>query len=105
MWVVQGGRPALSHFHVLELYSDCTLVSVVIETGRTHQIRVHLTFIGHPVVGDSTYGNRAFRIPVHRQLLHASYLRFELPSGSPLEVETALPEDMQRVLQTLRTAT
>lgn len=103
MAVVAGGRQAISHFTVLERFRDATLVSVEIETGRTHQIRVHMTFIGHPIVGDATYGKRPFRIPVPRQFLHATYLRFSLPeSGRPIEVETPLPPDLREVLERLR---
>lgn len=103
MAVVPGGRPAISHFKVLERFRDATLMNVVIETGRTHQIRVHLYYIGHPVVGDQTYGKRPFRIPVPRQFLHASYLKFSLPeSGRPIEVETPLPPDLRQVLDQLR---
>lgn len=103
MAVVPHGRPALTHFRVLERFRDATLLSVLIETGRTHQIRVHCLFIGHPIVGDQTYGKRPFRIPVPRQFLHASYLKFSLPeSGRPIEVETALPADLREVLDRLR---
>ncbi|HET9015977.1 MAG TPA: RluA family pseudouridine synthase [Thermomicrobiaceae bacterium] len=103
MAIVPGGRPAVSHFTVMERFRDATLLSVVIETGRTHQIRVHMAFIGHPVVGDQTYGRRPFRLPVPRQFLHATYLKFTLPgSERPIEVETPLPADLRRVLDELR---
>ncbi len=103
MAVVAGGRPAITHFRVLERFPDATLLEVTIETGRTHQIRVHLGFIGHPVVGDQLYGKRPFRVPVPRQFLHASYLKFVLPeSGQLIEVETPLPPDLAMVLSQLR---
>ncbi len=103
MAVVAGGRPAITHFRVLERFPDATLLAVTIETGRTHQIRVHLAFIGHPVVGDQLYGKRPFRVPVSRQFLHASYLKFDLPeSGQPIEVETPLPPDLATALSQLR---
>lgn len=103
MAVVAGGRPAITHFRVLERFPDATLVAVTIETGRTHQIRVHLAFIGYPVVGDQLYGKRPFRVPVHRQFLHAAYLKFALPeSGQPIEVETPLPPDLAVALSQLR---
>jgi 23S rRNA pseudouridine1911/1915/1917 synthase len=105
MSVVRDGRPAVTHFSVSARYEDSTLVDVTIETGRTHQIRVHFAFIGHPVVGDITYGRRKFRVPVPRQFLHATYLRFELPDGrGPLELETSLPPDLQQVLEALEAA-
>jgi 23S rRNA pseudouridine1911/1915/1917 synthase len=103
MAVVRDGRHAVSHFEVIERFDDATLVNVTIETGRTHQIRVHLAFIGHPVVGDSTYGRKKFSAPVPRQFLHATYLKFELPCGrGPLELETPLPPDLQGVLEALQ---
>ncbi|ACZ37939.1 pseudouridine synthase, RluA family [Sphaerobacter thermophilus DSM 20745] len=103
MAVVPNGRPAVTHFRVLERFRDATLLNVQIETGRTHQIRVHMLFIGHPIVGDQMYGKRPFRIPIARQFLHASYLKFSLPeSGRPIEVETALPADLREVLERLR---
>ncbi len=102
MWVVATGRPALSHFEVLERFRDVTLVRVIIETGRTHQIRVHFAYIGHPLVGDRTYSGRPFRFSLDRQFLHATGLSFMLPGDRPIEVETPLPADLQRVLEELR---
>jgi 23S rRNA pseudouridine1911/1915/1917 synthase len=102
MAVVREGRPAVSHFDVVKRYDDATLVEIHIETGRTHQIRVHMAFIGHPVVGDATYGRKRFSVDVPRQFLHASYLKFELPGErGPLELETPLPPDLQGVLDQL----
>jgi 23S rRNA pseudouridine1911/1915/1917 synthase len=105
MGIVASGRPAISHFRVLERFPEATLLLVTIETGRTHQIRVHLNFIGHPVVGDQLYGKRPFKVPVLRQFLHATYLKFALPeSGQPIEVETPLPQDLAAVLNQLGAA-
>jgi 23S rRNA pseudouridine1911/1915/1917 synthase len=102
MAVVRDGRPAVSHFDVVKRFDDSTLVDIQIETGRTHQIRVHMAFIGHPVVGDSTYGRKRFSVDIPRQFLHATYLKFELPGErGPLELETPLPPDLQTVLDTL----
>lgn len=105
MWVVPGGRPAVTHFHVVERFRDTTLVSIIIDTGRTHQIRVHFTYIGHPLVGDRTYGSRAFRYPLDRQFLHATALTFQLPGDRLLEVETPIPPDLQTVLDSVRDET
>lgn len=104
MAVVPWGRPAITHFRVWERFDCATLLDVTIETGRTHQIRVHCAFIGHPVVGDTQYGGaRPFCVPVPRQFLHARYLRFALPStGQVIELETPLPHDLRRVLEELR---
>ncbi len=102
MWVVPAGRPALTHFEVMERFRDVTLVSVIIETGRTHQIRVHFAYIKHPLVGDKTYSGRQFRYDLDRQFLHATALTFELPGGRQIEVETPLPDDLSAVLKQLR---
>lgn len=103
MAVVANGRQAVTHFQVRERFGAATLLDVEIETGRTHQIRVHMLFIGHPVVGDKTYGSRPFEPPVSRQFLHASGLSFALPeSGSPIVLEVPLPEDLQAALNELR---
>jgi 23S rRNA pseudouridine1911/1915/1917 synthase len=102
MAVVASGKPARTHVTPLSRFGAATLVRCALETGRTHQIRVHLAFIGHPAVGDQTYGKRPFRHSLKRQFLHATYLKFQLPGGRPIEVETGLPPDLQAVLQRLR---
>ncbi len=103
MAVHRNGREAVSHFRVLERFPEATLLEVTIETGRTHQIRVHLAFAGLPVVGDPVYG-RPGNDPVRasRQLLHASKLGFDLPDGSRVTFEAPLPEDFAAALQQLR---
>ncbi len=103
MAVHRNGRDAVSHFKVLERFPDATLLEVSIETGRTHQIRVHLAFAGFPVVGDPVYG-RPSNDPVHadRQLLHASRLGFNLPNGNHVTFEAPLPEDFEAALRELR---
>jgi 23S rRNA pseudouridine1911/1915/1917 synthase len=103
MAVVRSGRPALTTFHVAERFLDSTLLEVSIETGRTHQIRVHLAFIGHPVVGDQLYGRARLTDPrLNRQFLHAGALGFRLPDGRRLRLEAPLPHDLQAVLEELR---
>ena len=78
MAVVRTGRPAVTIFRVVERFRNSTLLEVSIETGRTHQIRVHLAFIGHPIVGDHLYGSaRATEPQRSRQFLHASGLAFQ----------------------------
>lgn len=94
-------RSAVTHFKVKERYQHHTLVLLQLETGRTHQIRVHLKAIGHPVVGDPTYGTGRLRygITLSRQFLHAFQLRFIHPStGEIIELEAPLADDLQRVL-------
>src|SRR5215218_2419991 len=103
MAVLRSGRPAVTRFHVVERFPNVTLLEVSIETGRTHQIRVHLAFIGHPVVGDPLYGKpRPKGLRLDRQLLHASALAFQLPGGAPLRLEASLPDDLAAVLEQLR---
>jgi 23S rRNA pseudouridine1911/1915/1917 synthase len=109
MAVVSGGRPAVSHYRILTRLRAHTLLGVHLETGRTHQIRVHLAHIGHPVVGDRTYGANAVRgisgpdrpwavelaRRTPRQFLHAAELRFEHPrTGVALRFEAPLPPDL-----------
>jgi 23S rRNA pseudouridine1911/1915/1917 synthase len=92
------GREARTHFRVLQRYTRHTLLLLELETGRTHQIRVHLQAIGHPVVGDAVYGPGNLRrgIKLKRQFLHAYQLELMHPiTGVPLKFEVALPEDLQ----------
>ena len=100
------GRSAISHFRVLERFAHHTLLEVRIESGRTHQIRVHCAFIGHPVVGDSVYGNPkgVGNLPLTRQFLHATRLGLRLPNGERREFTSPLPPDLERPLATLRAA-
>jgi 23S rRNA pseudouridine1911/1915/1917 synthase len=108
MAVVPGGRRAVTHWHVLERLDGVDLVEVRLETGRTHQIRVHLSSLGHPVVGDRTYGadpRLAERVGLRRPFLHAWRLRFAHPvSGDPVEVSEGLPADLQAALERVRGA-
>ncbi len=96
-----GSREARTHFRVLERYARHTLLLLQLETGRTHQIRLHLKAIGNPVMGDPVYGsgNVFKRAPLHRQFLHASQLSFTHPfTGETIELEAPLPADLQAVL-------
>jgi 23S rRNA pseudouridine1911/1915/1917 synthase len=96
-----GSREARTHFRVLERFSRHTLLLLQLETGRTHQIRVHLKAIGHPVVGDPVYGSGSTirGVTLNRQFLHSYQLKFTHPiTGAPLELEADLPDDLQRVL-------
>jgi 23S rRNA pseudouridine1911/1915/1917 synthase len=96
--VQRDGRPARTHYRRLAGWTDTSFLEVHLETGRTHQIRVHLSSIGHPVVGDVTYGGR----PGRRVWLHASSLSFAHPvSGEQISVTSPLPEDLRGVLDAL----
>lgn len=97
-----GSREARTHFKVLERYARHTLLLLQLETGRTHQIRLHLKAIGHPVMGDPVYGsgNVFKRAPLNRQFLHACQLSFTHPfTGETIELEAPLPADLQAVLE------
>lgn len=98
MAVVSRGREARTEYRVVKYVGDCTLLEIRPETGRTHQIRVHLAAIGFPVVGDTTYGVGSPHLS--RQFLHASRLGFKLPSsGKYVEFESLLPPDLQQALR------
>ena len=98
MAVVTEGREARTEYRVIRYIGDYTLLEVMPETGRTHQIRVHLSAIGYPVVGDSVYGVKSPYLP--RQFLHASRLGFKLPStGEYVEFTSELPPDLEQALK------
>jgi 23S rRNA pseudouridine1911/1915/1917 synthase len=96
-----GGRPARTHYRRLAEWDDVSLLSVTLETGRTHQIRVHLHSIGLPVVGDRIYGRVDPRIDPGRTFLHAAELRFTTVGGAVHELSSQLPDDLQQVLDSL----
>lgn len=105
MAVVEGGRQARSHTTVEGKNAEFSLVKVILETGRTHQIRVHLSHVGAPVLGDALYGRPQVneRCAVGRQLLHASAVRFPHPvSGKTVEVKAPLPKDFTIFLEQYR---
>lgn len=104
MAVVPDGRPARTHFRVLEAFGDrYALVEARLETGRTHQIRVHLAAIGHPVVGDPLYGGRDRTLGLAGQALHAYRLAFTHPrTGERMTFEVPPPADMAAALERLR---
>lgn len=102
MALVQDGRPARTHYRRLAEWDECALVEVQLETGRTHQIRVHFASIGNGLVGDAAYG-RGVSVPGDpgRVWLHATKLRFTLPDGEVHEITSDLPADLVRSLQGL----
>lgn len=101
--VVKDGRKAVTHYRVLERLKNNTLVECVLETGRTHQIRVHMSHIGHPVLGDPVYGYKKQRFNLKGQMLHAKKLGFIHPTTEEyLEFETKLPNYFEKVLGILR---
>ncbi len=102
MAVDKDGKKAVTHFKVLKRYSDCTLLEVVIETGRTHQIRVHLSEIGYPIIGDYTYSNGKNRFDVEGQMLHAYKIKFKHPTtNKEVEYTAELPKYFKDILEKL----
>ncbi|MGO2961706.1 MAG: RluA family pseudouridine synthase [Carnobacterium maltaromaticum] len=100
--IIDDGRPAVTHFKVIEGLKDYTVVSLQLETGRTHQIRVHMRYIGFPIVGDPNYGPKK-TIKGHGQFLHAKVLGFKHPTtGEFLTFEAPIPEIFEETLTELR---
>lgn len=98
----KGSRPAVTHWRVLERWGDYTHILCKLETGRTHQIRVHMAYLGHPLLGDLTYGRKKPEKGLSGQFLHARRLRFFHPrTGEEIVVEAPLPEELQAVLKKL----
>jgi len=103
MAVTSSGKPARSRYNVIKYFKNYSLLEVKPETGRTHQIRVHLAAIGYPVAGDTVYGDKSPLLK--RQFLHAHRLRFQLPStGEWVEFKSDLPEDLEALLRNLEAA-
>lgn len=103
MAVIAEGRPATSQYQVLERFADYTLLKVKLLTGRTHQIRVHMQYLKHPVVGDQLYTSRKAPAGIASQLLHACLLGFNHPvSGTYLEYTSEPPDEFHKFLSALR---
>ena len=103
MAVVPGGREAVTHYSVLERFGRYTLIECVLETGRTHQIRVHMASLGHSIVGDKVYGIKKERFNLNGQLLHARTIGFVHPkTGEMMEFSAPLPDYFEAVLEKLR---
>jgi len=104
--VMQDGKPSVTHYETIEAFPSASLVEVVLETGRTHQIRVHFSAFKHPLVGDTMYGADpvlAAKVGLDRQWLHALRLSFLHPtSGEQVAFESTYPDDLQRALDVLR---
>ena len=103
MAVVADGKPSITHYRVLERFDGYTLAEFVLETGRTHQIRVHSKYIGHPIVGDKTYGYTKQKFNLNGQLLHAYKLELNQPTtGERKLFEVGLPEYFTNILKKLK---
>lgn len=105
--VMDDGRHSVTHYETLEAHRFASLLEIHLETGRTHQIRVHMSALKHPCVGDITYGADpvlARRVGLERQWLHAVKLGFEHPDGGYVEYESPYPEDLAHALDVIRAA-
>jgi 23S rRNA pseudouridine1911/1915/1917 synthase len=101
--IVEGAKRAVTHYEVLERFNGYTLIKCILETGRTHQIRVHMASIGFPLVGDPLYGFKKQRFKLKGQVLHAKTLGFVHPSKNEyMEFTTELPEYFQEIIEKLR---
>lgn len=104
--VMASGKPSITHYDVIEMFPGASLLDIKLETGRTHQIRVHMSAAGHPLVGDPQYGSDptlAQRLGLVRQWLHARALAFEHPTQhTRVEFEAPYPEDLEHALNVLR---
>jgi len=101
--VTKGGKNAVTHFEVIERFNGYSFIKVKLETGRTHQIRVHMAYIGYPLVGDDIYGSKKQKMDIKGQLLHAAILGFDHPTtGEYMEFETKMPAEFTEILEKLR---
>ena len=98
-----NSREAITHYKVLERFGKYTFIECVLETGRTHQIRVHMSKLGHPIVGDPLYGVKKEAFNLNGQLLHAYKIGFIHPrSGKYMEFESEIPNYYEKILKNLR---
>lgn len=101
--IYENSKEAITHYRVIERYKGYSLVEATLETGRTHQIRVHMAYINHPVVGDHVYSNRKCEFNVNKQLLHAKIVGFNHPrTGEYMEFQAPLPDCFCKIIKKLR---
>ena len=98
----KGKRKAITEYRVLERFQNYTLCEVMPKTGRKHQIRVHFSYLGHPIVGDKIYSFKNQKSKLKRHFLHAFYLKIKMPEGTEKEFQSELPKDLKEFLEKLR---
>ena len=103
MAVIENGKPSITHYKVLEEFNNYSFIELTLETGRTHQIRVHMAYIGHPVVNDSLYSKIPFKVKTQEQVLQAYKLKFTaMKNNDIIELEIKPDKDIEKVLKFLR---
>lgn len=98
----KGKRKAITEYRVLERFQNYTLCEVIPKTGRKHQIRVHFSYLGHPIVGDKIYGFKDQKSDLKRHFLHAFYLKIKMPNGKEKEFYSKMPKELKNFIETLR---
>ncbi len=103
MAVIESGKPSVTHYKVLEEFKDFSFIELTLETGRTHQIRVHMSYLNHPIVNDSLYNGTTFKVKTQEQVLQAYKLKFTAPKNNDIiELEIKPDKDIEKVLKFLR---
>lgn len=102
MAVVENGKPAITHYEVLEIFKGYSLLKLRLQTGRTHQIRVHLSYLKHPIVNDTLYGGEVLRVKTTNQVLQAFHLNFTNLSEKNIDIKIDFDEDLTKTLKYLR---
>lgn len=103
MAVIENGKPSITHYKVLEEFNNYSFIELTLETGRTHQIRVHMAYIGHPVVNDSLYSKKPFKVKTQEQVLQAYKLKFTaMKNNDIIELEIKPDNDIEKVFKFLR---
>ena len=102
MAVVEGGKPAVTHYETLETFKGYSLLKLRLQTGRTHQIRVHLSHLKHPIVNDTLYGGERLKINTTNQVLQAFHLNFTNLQGENVDIKIDFDEDMEKTIKYLR---
>ena len=102
MAVVEDGKPAITEYEVLETFKGYSLLKLKLQTGRTHQIRVHLSYLKHPIVNDTLYGGEKLKINTTHQVLQAFHLNFTNLSGKKIDIKIDFDEDLKKTINYLK---
>ena len=102
MAVVEGGKPSVTKYETIETFKGYSLLKLTLLTGRTHQIRVHLSYLGHPIVNDTLYGGEKLKINTTNQVLQAFHLNFTNLQGKNVDIKIDFDEDIEKTIKYLR---